>query len=117
MFTQNQIEIILVTMRKALMELKNAGVDQTPQGRLEQRILATLERAEQYTAKHPELADVLAGRAMPKTVLRRALGGNAAAIDDALTALVGKRKILYFAAWMGVKGRALRVYQLVEKQQ
>lgn len=116
MFTQNQIEIILATMRKALMELKNAGVDQTPQGRLEQRILDTLARAERYTAKHPELADVFKGKAMPKTVLRRALGGNAAAMDDALLALEGKGKVLYFGGWMGLKGRAMNVYQLVEQQ-
>ena len=116
--TPQQIQFITAKVAKALQDALTEVAGINPQDakneRLKARILAALARSQEYTSAYPALAPILKHKAMPKTTLRRALGGNAVNIDDALDALVTTGKIKFHPA-NRLTGRVLQVYELTDK--
>lgn len=113
--TPQQIQFITDKVSKALHDALTevAGINPTDAKleRMKARILATLAKSSQLINAYPTLAPILKHNAMPKTTLRRALGGNSVNIDQALDELVASGLILHHPA-NRITNRTLQVYEL-----
>jgi hypothetical protein len=115
--TQDQINFIVDTVSKALREALTASAGIQPstakKDRTKARIVAALNRSAEYITGYPGYESILKHKAMPKTLLRRALGGNAVNIDDALDELVAEGLISFHPA-IRLAGRTMIAYQILE---
>lgn len=102
------------TLREALEEVSGINPAAVKNERTKARILAALERADKYIPAYPLLALVLRKKAMTKTMLRRALGGNAVNIDVALAELLDEKKLVHIPAYRESMVRLpIELFQLV----
>lgn len=82
--------------------------------RFKPRIVAALQRAGDYAHTYPGMAEIFKYKAMTKTLLRRALGGNTVNIDPALDELVAEGKVKHHPAFI-IGVRPYSVYELIDK--
>lgn len=115
--TDAQIEDIIKqttqAMRQAFKQAAGAHAIDEKKERLKRRIVAALDRSDDYSGAHQGLKDILQRKAMPKTLLRRALGGNAVNIDDALDELAATGEIRYYPTYRFGR-HTLQVYMLAQ---
>lgn len=122
--TDDQIDRVIAEMmpgvKKLLREALEREVGSTPQedkkNRQKRRIVAALARSSDYIPANPKMEPLLKCSAMSKTMLRKAMGGNAVNIDDALEELCAEGVIKYHPA-NRTTGFVLQVYELLDKAQ
>ena len=122
MLTDDQIDFVAAkmaavfkkTLQEALREVQGASPPAARNERTKARILAALARSESYAPAYPALGPVLRKKAMTKTVLRRALGGNAVALDEAVFELVQEGKVRHVPAFkQSAESASIELFQLV----
>lgn len=117
--TDQQINTIVShvaeALRAALKDVAGINPQDEKKNRQKARILAALARSGDLIASHRHLEPILRHQAMTKTMLRRALGGNAVKIDDALDELVSEGTVRHHASHR-LLHKAASLYQLVQQQ-
>lgn len=98
----------------ALQDLNGTDPSEERNKRLEARILAALARSATYVASYPKLKPILEHKALTRTLLRRAMGGNAVTYDDVLNSMIERGLVKHYPSTQ-IAGPAVEVFQLVNR--
>lgn len=99
-------------LKDTFAEVTGTKVPEDHTERMKARIVAALERADIYIKTNKHLEPILKYKALTKTLLRRALGGNVVKMDEAMDELIQTGKVIYHPECRVIHGIVLQVYEL-----